>query len=272
MSVSSVTNSTQAASAASRASTDMASVANTTLDKMAFLKLLITQIQYQDPMSPMDDTQFVSQLAQFSSLEQMQELNSGFSTYANSTVANQAYSLIGKWVDYADAKSGQVLTGRVNSVSFEDGQPKLAIGDASVDLANIVTVYPDSGSIGAGKLTEQAFAMIGKSVDYLDPATGNIASGVVGSVSFANGWPVLNIGSAAVDARDVIGAPTPAPSASSGDAIVQAMAMVGREISYVDSTNQTVRAKVDSMSLDNGVPKLVVGGQVVGIGSVSAVF
>ncbi len=230
MSVSSVTNSTVAA-------TDVASVANKTLDKMAFLKLLITQLQYQDPMSPMDDTQFVSQLAQFSSLEQMQELNSGFETYANSALANQAYSLIGKWVDYADAKSGQILTGKVGSVSFEDGKPKLALGDVSVDMDDVVAVYPDSGSIGAGKLTEQAFGMIGKVVDYID-ASGNIASGVVDSVSFAGGWPVLNMGSVSVDARNVIGSPTAAPSASSGDAILQAQAMVGRTISYTAGSDQ----------------------------------
>jgi len=265
MSVSSVTNSTVA-------STDLAATANKSLDKMAFLKLLITQIQYQDPMSPMDDTQFVSQLAQFSSLEQMQELNSGFSTYANSALANQAFSLIGRWVDYTDAKSGQTLTGRVNSVSFEGGKPKLSIGDATVDLARVVDVYPDSGSIGAGKLTQQALAMIGKSVEYPDPESGTIASGVVSSVSIVNGWPVLNIGATSVDARDIIGAPSPAPSSSSGDAILQAQAMVGHRVRYINADQQTVEAKVDSMSLDNGTPKLLIGSKLVGLSSIIAVY
>ena len=265
MTVSSVTNSTVA-------STKLSGIANQSLDKMAFLRLLTTQLRYQDPMSPMDDTQFVSQLAQFSSLEQMQELNSGFSTYANSALANQAFSMIGKWVDYYDPKSAQVLTARINSVSFEGGQPKLVIGDASVDLANVVNVYPDSGSLGRGKLTQQAFAMIGSNVDYIDPATGNVASGKVDSVSFASGWPVLNIGSVTVDARNVIGTPTGAASAASSDAVTQAQAMVGRQISYVDSTRQTVQGKVDKMSLDNGVPKLTVGSQIVSLGDVVAVY
>ena len=265
MSVSSVTNSTVA-------SADLAATATKTLDKMAFLKLLTTQLRYQDPMSPMEDKDFVAQLAQFSSLEQMQQMNQGFTTYGNSATATQAFAMIGKWVDYNDLSSATTLTGRVDSVSFENGQAKLMIGGSSVDLANVVHMYPDTGSLGKGKLTEQAFAMIGKTANYIDSATGTVASGKVVSVSFADGWPVLSIGGVAVDARNVIGVPTAAPSASSGDAVIQAQAMVGRQISYVDSTNQTVQGKVEKVSMDSGVPKLIVVGTLVGLDRVVAVY
>jgi flagellar basal-body rod modification protein FlgD len=134
MEVSSVTNSTVASS-------DLSAVANQTLDKTAFLKLLITQLRYQDPMSPMDDTQFVSQLAQFSSLEQMQELNSGFITYASSALASEAFALIGKTVEYADADLGTQVKGVVDKVTFQDGVPKLDIGSTTIDLTDVVAVY-----------------------------------------------------------------------------------------------------------------------------------
>ncbi len=72
----------------------------------AFLKLLITQLQYQDPLKPMDDTQFISQLAQFSSLEQMQQLNGNMTPFMRSFdlyAANQsAANMIGRTITATD--------------------------------------------------------------------------------------------------------------------------------------------------------------------------
>ena len=59
------------------------------LDKNAFLQLLITQMKYQDPLNPMDDKDFLGQMAQFTALEQMQNLNKAY-------LQTQAYSMIGK--------------------------------------------------------------------------------------------------------------------------------------------------------------------------------
>jgi flagellar basal-body rod modification protein FlgD len=134
MAVSAVTNSTAATS-------NLANVATKSLDKDAFLKLLVTQLQNQDPMSPMDDTQFLSQLAQFSSLEQMQSISTGFDGLSKSSVATQAFALIGKTIDYADPSSDTPITGKVDKVTFENGSPLLNIGSKKVALSSVVTVY-----------------------------------------------------------------------------------------------------------------------------------
>ena len=134
MQISSVANSTIA-------STDLSATASKSLDKMAFLKLLTTQLRYQNPMSPMDDKEFVSQLAQFSTLEQMQSLNTGFESFDKSGQATQAFALIGRTVEYADPDSETPITGTVNKVTFEDGLPKLNIGTKVIDLGDVVAVY-----------------------------------------------------------------------------------------------------------------------------------
>ena len=67
------------------------SSSGSSLDKDAFLKLLVTQMQYQDPLEPTSNTEYMSQLAQFSSVEQLQNLGSIFSS-------NQALNLTGQYV------------------------------------------------------------------------------------------------------------------------------------------------------------------------------
>src|SRR5512142_3150360 len=95
--VSSVNNTTTTSSATSSAS--LVSGANSTLDKTAFLKLLIEQLKHQDPLNPQDDTQFIAQLAQFSSLEQSMQTNSALSTMTSVLQGQsnaQVTSLVGK--------------------------------------------------------------------------------------------------------------------------------------------------------------------------------
>ena len=108
------------------------------LDKDAFLKLLITQLQNQDPLSPTDSTEFTAQLAQFSSLEQLGIVNENLKKLQNFQASinnSQAVSLIGK-----------EITANGNSLNFADGQPagcefKLD-GDASVA---VVSIYDHTG-------------------------------------------------------------------------------------------------------------------------------
>lgn len=115
--------------------------ATSSLDRDAFLKLLITEMRNQDPMKPMEDKDFIAQLAQFSSLEQMQKMNTGFDLFAKSSSANQSFAMIGKSVDYLDAESGTSVSGKVNSVSFLDGFPVLNVGTAQVEIGNVIKVY-----------------------------------------------------------------------------------------------------------------------------------
>src|SRR5205809_7678413 len=78
------------------------------LGKQDFLKLLMAQMQNQDPMKPMDDTQMISQTAQFSALEETQALRQTIQQSANSGVVAQAASLIGKYIQAAQADSSTV--------------------------------------------------------------------------------------------------------------------------------------------------------------------
>ena len=86
------------------------------IGKEGFLKLLITQLQNQDPLEPMSNEDFAAQLAQFSSLEQMQNLNESFGQLMDLTRIGSSATLIGKSVQYFDESSGLNLGGTVDKV------------------------------------------------------------------------------------------------------------------------------------------------------------
>lgn len=108
------------------------------LGKDDFLKLLITQLSNQDPTSPMDNTQFIAQMAQFSSLEQMTNMNQEFGKLNNMLVSSQAVGTIGKTVD-VDV-GGVKTTGTVDAVTYGNN-PQVRIGNMYYDMKQISAVY-----------------------------------------------------------------------------------------------------------------------------------
>jgi flagellar basal-body rod modification protein FlgD len=98
------------------------------LGKDDFLKLLVTQLQHQDPLSPLEDKEFVAQMAQFSSLEQLGNVAGSMERLTHSGQVAQSVGLIGREVEYA-GEDGEPLTGVVASVSFVDGEILLHVGD-----------------------------------------------------------------------------------------------------------------------------------------------
>lgn len=108
-----------------------------TLDKDDFLKILVTQLTHQDPTQPMEDREFVSQMAQFSSLEQMTNLNKEFSKVVNLIAASQAMNLLGKTVEIH--QGDQVVTGIVKEVTGGD-YPQILIDGKYYDYSQVKRV------------------------------------------------------------------------------------------------------------------------------------
>ncbi|HEV7228460.1 flagellar hook assembly protein FlgD [Brevundimonas sp.] len=95
------------------------------LDFQSLLRIILTQLTYQDPLKPVDNFQFVSQLAQFSQLQQSQTLNDQVNDLLVAQAANQATSLLGRTVDFSVGP--ETRSGRVEAVSFSTGQPTVTI-------------------------------------------------------------------------------------------------------------------------------------------------
>jgi len=124
------------------------------LDKDSFMKLLVSQLQNQDPMEPVKNENFVAQLATFSNLEQMEQVNDGITGLLILGQAETAVSqlaegsaLIGKQVGWTDPDSGAGTSGIVESVKVENGVTYLVSGQVSVPIlwVNTVNLAPAEG-------------------------------------------------------------------------------------------------------------------------------
>ena len=102
------------------------------LDFQSLLKIILTELTYQDPLKPVDNYEFVSQLGQFSQLQLSQSLNDSVTQLLNSQAATQAAGLIGRTVDFSSGTSSDgsgttTISGQVTAVSFSSGTPLLTI-------------------------------------------------------------------------------------------------------------------------------------------------
>lgn len=160
-----------------------------TLGKDDFMKLLIAQLQNQDPTNPMQDTDFIAQMAQFSSLEQTMNLTKAFEKFAEVQSQSQLIqynSFVGKNVHWhevteADGEDGKPVVnegaGLVASVKYVNGSVIFIMEDGKeLTPGNISEVL--SGSGNANHLVE-ASMLIGKTVGYMDgeeEKTGQVTS------------------------------------------------------------------------------------------------
>lgn len=112
---------------------------NSSLDKEAFLQLLVAQMKYQDPLEPTSNTEYISQLATFSSLEEMQNLNSTME-------ASQATNLVGKTVIMkVTSASGETtyVTGQVDYIVRENGNTYLSVNNGLYSIDDLDTVVDE---------------------------------------------------------------------------------------------------------------------------------
>jgi flagellar basal-body rod modification protein FlgD len=118
--------------------------ANAGIAQEDFLRILLAQLRFQDPLKPVDNQQFVAQLAQFSALEISRQQSDKVDQLLSIGAADQGVALIGKRVEVRNAQGGSTV-GTVSAISFRTGEPRLTLtanGTTLVDvsLADVVLV------------------------------------------------------------------------------------------------------------------------------------
>ena len=175
------------------------------LGKDDFLQLLITQLQHQDPMNPASDTEFIAQVAQFSSLEQMQNMNSAVQQ-------QQGYALIGKYIsgtvsDEATGDSSEI-SGQVTGVRMSSGKVLLMVGDKEVKLESVQDVSDTASGVGGEADLNQYNTLIGlmgtanlngedgamKSIDGIVSKLTKTETGIIATLDEVEILPTISLG------------------------------------------------------------------------------
>jgi flagellar basal-body rod modification protein FlgD len=109
-----------------------ASIQRGALGQEDFLRILLQQLAFQDPLKPLENQEFMAQLAQFTSLEQTVELNGRVDSLITQQAATQSLGLLGRTVE-ARTDSGEIV-GEISTVTFREGEPNftLVTGDGAV--------------------------------------------------------------------------------------------------------------------------------------------
>jgi flagellar basal-body rod modification protein FlgD len=113
------------------------------MGKEQFLKILVAQLQNQDPTKPMEDREMVSQMAQLSVLEQLSNLNQSLSTYLFSNKENnisQYSSMLEKNVSWINTTTNQVESGIVSGINFKNNEVYFKIGDQEIAAKSITSI------------------------------------------------------------------------------------------------------------------------------------
>jgi flagellar basal-body rod modification protein FlgD len=108
-----------------------------------FLQLMVAQLRYQDPMNPSDPSEFLSQNAQFTALEKMQQVADQTSALLAAQISFGASGLVGRYVSYLNA-DGTSTAGLVGSVTYDANGPMLVVDGESVSLGQIQSVTADA--------------------------------------------------------------------------------------------------------------------------------
>jgi len=133
-----------ASAAAAAAAAAKARVPKQVMDSEVFMSLLVSQLRNQDPSSPMDTNQMISQTTQLAMMEKMTELTATSTENFSLQMRIAAAAIVGKEVSYLDPKTGLPVTGTADSVSFAGAVPTVSVGgkDVPLDLVAGIAAKP----------------------------------------------------------------------------------------------------------------------------------
>lgn len=110
------------------------------LSQNDFLQLLVSQMQNQDPLNPTTSDQFLQEMASFTEVTDLSQLQQLTQSLISNEVASQGLQLLGRTVTGTDPTTGQSVSGTVSGLTMQNGQPILTVGTSQLPVSSVVSV------------------------------------------------------------------------------------------------------------------------------------
>ncbi len=173
------------------------------VDLNEFVKLLVTELQNQDPLDPMKNQEILQQISQIRAIASNQRLTDTLQSVLLGQTMATASGMIGEWVTGLSDDAEQV-SGRVERISVEDGVARLLIGDHAVSLKNISHILSEDLGQDVAVATGMIDRMIVARTDATPLLPSQDITGLVQRVSIENGVAKLHVGEHTVGLNNVV--------------------------------------------------------------------
>ena len=163
------------------------------VDMDDFLAMMITGLQNQDPLNPMDNTQILEQIGQIREITANDRLTETLEAVFLAQNLTAATSMIGDWVAVTDDESMVLTAGQVDQISVDNGIPRLRVGNRTIKLEDVSYIHSEAD----GQRLAEAMDMVGRRITGTsDPLPGQLSQQITGwvtQVSLAQGAPKLHV-------------------------------------------------------------------------------
>ncbi len=241
-------------------------VGNADVSKDAFLQLFVTQLQNQDPMSPLEGHEFIAQLAQFSSLEQLTSLNSSFEDNLKFQQLTGGSKFIGQKATYFNSASGRLDEGTIQGANTDGSTISVVIGNRNIPISDVTGVYDSSYSNVMDIFQSQEFSegeqLIDKKVTFFNKSTGMLDQGKVEEVISQGGVESVIIGSKIIPVSELheLNENNSSVSNTSRSQLMSAGSqLVGKNVNYFDEYGNLKEGVIESAITNGNSISVVIG-------------
>ncbi len=164
----------------------------------SYLNLLVTQLQNQNPLEPMSNSDMTSQLAQISQLEHLENIDNKFQKTLLSAQANEAMEMVGRELTFIPPGESKVVTEVAEGVFIVNGEISLKAGKYNVGLEDVLAVGKYATQVS------EAMAVVGREITFIPPGGNMAVTEVVDGVSVVDGEVVLEAGIYNIAIEDIL--------------------------------------------------------------------